>query len=172
MLFLYFYSFNCFYIIFFLVETKPMKMFDRTANLANNKVINYQCFPMEKWLVLIGIAPGDRIFVQMSAKDHIMAGQSTFLIEPFETAVMLVRFHLEQTFCYIKLQNCICYSCNGSYNEWSTCTFNTREDPIKLPSFDLKSLASYVYSFSSLLPSYAINILFMLLRLFLLFLCS
>ena len=121
---------------------------------------------------LIGIAPGDRIFVQMGAKDHIMAGQSTFLTEPSETAMMLVRFHLEQTLCYIKLQNCICYSCNGSYNEWSTCTFNTREDPIKLPSFDLKSLALDVNSFSSPLPSYAINILFMLLRLFLLFLCS
>nr|CAB3488816.1 unnamed protein product [Digitaria exilis] len=33
-------------------------MFDRTANLANNQIINYRCDPAEKWLVLIGIAPG------------------------------------------------------------------------------------------------------------------
>lgn len=33
-------------------------MFDRTANLANNQIINYKCDPSEKWLVLIGIAPG------------------------------------------------------------------------------------------------------------------
>jgi len=33
-------------------------MFDRTANLANNQIINYKCSPNEKWLVLIGIAPG------------------------------------------------------------------------------------------------------------------
>ncbi|KAL5577518.1 hypothetical protein UlMin_019217, partial [Ulmus minor] len=31
----------------------------------------------------------DRIFVQMGAKDHIMAGRSTFLTKPSETAVML-----------------------------------------------------------------------------------
>lgn len=35
-----------------------MKMFERTANLANNQIINYRCDPSEKWLVLIGIAPG------------------------------------------------------------------------------------------------------------------
>nr|CAB3459108.1 unnamed protein product [Digitaria exilis] len=28
------------------------------ANLANNQIINYRCDPAEKWLVLIGIAPG------------------------------------------------------------------------------------------------------------------
>ncbi|KAJ0021345.1 hypothetical protein Pint_32514 [Pistacia integerrima] len=33
-------------------------MFERTANLANNQIINYRCDPTEKWLVLIGIAPG------------------------------------------------------------------------------------------------------------------
>lgn len=33
-------------------------MFDRTANLTNNQIINYRCDPAEKWLVLIGIAPG------------------------------------------------------------------------------------------------------------------
>lgn len=33
-------------------------MFDRTANLASNQIINYKCDPSEKWLVLIGIAPG------------------------------------------------------------------------------------------------------------------
>ncbi|KAG4966379.1 hypothetical protein JHK82_040561 [Glycine max] len=37
---------------------EPMKMFDRTANLANNQIISYRCDPNEKWLVLIGIAPG------------------------------------------------------------------------------------------------------------------
>ncbi|RWW43095.1 hypothetical protein BHE74_00051278, partial [Ensete ventricosum] len=33
-------------------------MFDRAANLTNNQIINYKCDPTEKWLVLIGIAPG------------------------------------------------------------------------------------------------------------------
>ncbi|VAI16215.1 unnamed protein product [Triticum turgidum subsp. durum] len=39
-------------------DSEPIKMFDRTANLANNQIINYRCDPAEKWLVLIGIAPG------------------------------------------------------------------------------------------------------------------
>ncbi|GMN41274.1 hypothetical protein TIFTF001_010502 [Ficus carica] len=39
-------------------ESEPVKMFERTANLANNQIINYRCDPSEKWLVLIGIAPG------------------------------------------------------------------------------------------------------------------
>lgn len=34
-------------------------------------------------------SPVDRIFVRMGAKDHIMAGQSTFLVELLETASML-----------------------------------------------------------------------------------
>ncbi|KAF6147003.1 hypothetical protein GIB67_036722 [Kingdonia uniflora] len=43
---------------YFIRESEPVKMFDRTANLANNQIINYRCDPAEKWLVLIGIAPG------------------------------------------------------------------------------------------------------------------
>ncbi|KAI4382760.1 hypothetical protein MLD38_008678 [Melastoma candidum] len=39
-------------------EAEPVKMFERTANLVNNQIINYRCDPSEKWLVLIGIAPG------------------------------------------------------------------------------------------------------------------
>ncbi|KVI04842.1 Armadillo-type fold [Cynara cardunculus var. scolymus] len=39
-------------------DSEPAKMFDRTANLSNNQIINYRCDPSEKWLVLIGIAPG------------------------------------------------------------------------------------------------------------------
>lgn len=39
-------------------DSTPVKMFERTANLANNQIINYRCDPTEKWLVLIGIAPG------------------------------------------------------------------------------------------------------------------
>ncbi|GJV01525.1 DNA mismatch repair protein MSH6, partial [Tanacetum coccineum] len=35
------------------------------------------------------MSPVDRIFVRMGAKDHIMAGQSTFLTELLETASML-----------------------------------------------------------------------------------
>lgn len=38
------------------------------------------------------LSPVDQIFVRMGAKDHIMAGQSTFLAELSETALMLVRF--------------------------------------------------------------------------------
>ena len=45
------------------------------------------------------LSPVDRIFVRMGAKDHIMAGQSTFLTELSETAVMLVRFHFTSN-CY------------------------------------------------------------------------
>ena len=33
-------------------------MFERTASLASNQIINYRCDVSEKWLVLIGIAPG------------------------------------------------------------------------------------------------------------------
>ncbi|GAB4841765.1 DNA mismatch repair protein msh6 [Ancistrocladus abbreviatus] len=36
------------------------------------------------------LSPVDRIFVRMGAKDHIMAGQSTFLTEVSETASMLM----------------------------------------------------------------------------------
>ncbi|CAN1325758.1 Clathrin heavy chain 1 [Linum perenne] len=39
-------------------DSEPVKMFERTANLVNNQIINYRCDPSEKWLVLIGIAPG------------------------------------------------------------------------------------------------------------------
>ncbi|KAG9142165.1 hypothetical protein Leryth_007608 [Lithospermum erythrorhizon] len=39
-------------------DSAPVKVFDRAANLANNQIINYRCDPTEKWLVLIGIAPG------------------------------------------------------------------------------------------------------------------
>ncbi|XP_077229616.1 clathrin heavy chain 1-like isoform X3 [Tasmannia lanceolata] len=39
-------------------ESEPVKMFERTANLSGNQIINYHCDPYEKWLVLIGIAPG------------------------------------------------------------------------------------------------------------------
>ncbi|KAB5527376.1 hypothetical protein DKX38_021223 [Salix brachista] len=38
------------------------------------------------------LSPVDRIFVRMGAKDHIMSGQSTFLTELSETALMLVSF--------------------------------------------------------------------------------
>lgn len=44
--------------IWFLGDSEPLKMFERTANLANNQIINYRCDPTEKWLILIGIAPG------------------------------------------------------------------------------------------------------------------
>ncbi|KAK8629636.1 hypothetical protein V6N13_078469 [Hibiscus sabdariffa] len=39
-------------------DSEPIKVFERTANLVNNQIINYKCDPSEKWLVLIGIAPG------------------------------------------------------------------------------------------------------------------
>lgn len=45
-------------IIFYAGDSEPVKMFDRTTNLANNQIINYKCDPSEKWLVLIGITPG------------------------------------------------------------------------------------------------------------------
>lgn len=39
-------------------EGEPVKMFERTANLNGNQIINYRADPSGKWLVLIGIAPG------------------------------------------------------------------------------------------------------------------
>ncbi|KAJ6350385.1 hypothetical protein OIU78_006534 [Salix suchowensis] len=39
-------------------DSEPVKMFERTANLQSNQIINYKCDPSVKWLVLIGIAPG------------------------------------------------------------------------------------------------------------------
>ncbi|KAF8402619.1 hypothetical protein HHK36_010708 [Tetracentron sinense] len=39
-------------------DSEPVKMFERTANLENNQITNYRCDPSEKWLLLIGIAPG------------------------------------------------------------------------------------------------------------------
>lgn len=39
-------------------DAEPARMFDRTGNLTGNQIINYRCDPSEKWLVLIGIAPG------------------------------------------------------------------------------------------------------------------
>lgn len=39
-------------------ESEPQKMFERTASLISNQIINYRCDATEKWLVLIGIAPG------------------------------------------------------------------------------------------------------------------
>ncbi|WZZ62842.1 hypothetical protein YC2023_062949 [Brassica napus] len=39
-------------------DSEPVKMFDRATKLENNQIINYKCSPNEKWLVLIGIAPG------------------------------------------------------------------------------------------------------------------
>lgn len=44
--------------LFLVGDSEPVKVFERTANLANNQIINYRCDPSEKWLVLIGIAPG------------------------------------------------------------------------------------------------------------------
>ena len=37
---------------------EPQKIFDRTANLNGNQIINYKLSEDEKWAVLIGIAPG------------------------------------------------------------------------------------------------------------------
>ncbi|CAI5950627.1 unnamed protein product [Closterium sp. NIES-65] len=39
-------------------EVRPVKMFERTANLNGSQIINYQSDPSGKWLALIGIAPG------------------------------------------------------------------------------------------------------------------
>ncbi|CAI5466783.1 unnamed protein product [Closterium sp. Yama58-4] len=39
-------------------EVKPVKMFERTANLNGSQIINYRSDPSGKWLALIGIAPG------------------------------------------------------------------------------------------------------------------
>ena len=36
----------------------PEKVFDRTSNLEGTQIISYRVDPLEKWAVLIGIAPG------------------------------------------------------------------------------------------------------------------
>lgn len=57
-LFCYLETFKLMVCISLVGESEPVKVFERTANLANNQIINYRCDPSEKWLVLIGIAPG------------------------------------------------------------------------------------------------------------------
>lgn len=63
------YSWRWLFIVFFMKlwswiviriagDSEPIKIFERTTNLSNNQIINYRCDPSEKWLVLIGIAPG------------------------------------------------------------------------------------------------------------------
>ncbi|KAL0402928.1 UNVERIFIED_CONTAM: Clathrin heavy chain 1 [Sesamum radiatum] len=73
-------------------DSEPVKMFDRTANLANNQIINYKCDPSEKWLVLIGIAPGspevpgndkDSILISFATKSS-NAGQITSKLHVIE----------------------------------------------------------------------------------------
>ena len=39
-------------------DDEPARMFDRIGNLIGNQIVNYRGDPYEKWLVLIGIAPG------------------------------------------------------------------------------------------------------------------
>lgn len=46
-------------------------------------------------------SPIDRIFVRMGARDHIIAGQSTFLVELMETASMLVGVNSQWFHCRI-----------------------------------------------------------------------
>ena len=61
-------------------------MFDRTANLTNNQIINYRCDPTEKWLVLIGIAPGaPEVF-------RFLSSFFPFILFSFE-CVFLLAFH-------------------------------------------------------------------------------
>lgn len=55
----------------FLGDSKPLKMFDQTANLANNVIINYKLSPNEKWLLLIGISPGSSDVRIASCPHHI-----------------------------------------------------------------------------------------------------
>lgn len=52
-------------------DAEPVKMFERTANLVNNQIINYRCDPSEKWLVLIGIAPGSPEVCTMDSVVHL-----------------------------------------------------------------------------------------------------
>jgi hypothetical protein len=36
-------------------SSEPVKMFDRSANLATSHIISYQCDSSERWFALIGI---------------------------------------------------------------------------------------------------------------------
>jgi clathrin heavy chain len=40
------------------VDAPPVKVFDRTPNLAGAQIISYRTSPDGKWCVLIGITPG------------------------------------------------------------------------------------------------------------------
>ncbi|XP_024318739.1 clathrin heavy chain 1-like isoform X3 [Brachypodium distachyon] len=51
-------------------DAEPIKMFDRTANLANTRIINYRCDLAEKWLVLIGLAS------DVPEKPHLVKGDA------------------------------------------------------------------------------------------------
>ena len=39
-------------------ESPPVKVFDRVPSLVGSQIINYRASPDQKWLVLVGIAPG------------------------------------------------------------------------------------------------------------------
>ena len=77
-------------------DSEPVKMFDRTANLANNQIINYRCDPAEKWLVLIGIAPGSpEVFSQLIMVALLLEFFSLFShVLEFEASYLLIASHL------------------------------------------------------------------------------
>lgn len=55
-------------------------MFDRTASLVSNQIINYRCDVAEKWLVLIGIAPGaQEVTLQRVPWDQFMSTFNLFI---------------------------------------------------------------------------------------------
>ncbi|KAJ7546238.1 hypothetical protein O6H91_08G031500 [Diphasiastrum complanatum] len=88
-------------------DSEPVKVFDRTANLTGNQIINYRCDPTEKWLVLIGIAPGAPERPQLvkgnmqlfsvdqqrsQALEAHAASFATFKVPGNETASILISF--------------------------------------------------------------------------------
>jgi hypothetical protein len=49
----------------------PEKVFDRTANLENTQIINYRVDPLEKWCILVGIAPGAVERYELTLRQHM-----------------------------------------------------------------------------------------------------
>lgn len=93
-------------------ESEPLKMFERTANLTGNQIINYRCDPSEKWLVLIGIAPGAPEVNSWSVE------RTWRMILPLQSGILRVAWTCFNDFICFPFWYCLllitCYFCDTS----------------------------------------------------------
>eukprot|EP00897_Mesotaenium_endlicherianum_P006181 jgi/Mesen1/5591/ME000281S04647 len=72
-------------------DSEPVKMFERTANLVGNQIINYRCDPAEKWLVLVGIAPGAAEVSTKYSLIYVITKLGLLFVYDLETATAVYR---------------------------------------------------------------------------------